>query len=103
VTYPNYICYFYGEIYGGSMYTCMVYAPWNETHLINVNKALVNASKATMTDFALYEWPFFKEVSAVIPEFPSALVLSLFMMATLLAVIVYRKKKQKLSKATFSF
>jgi parallel beta-helix repeat protein len=34
---------------------------------------------------------------AIVPEFPSSLVLSLFMIATLLAVIVYRKKQAKIS------
>ena len=38
----------------------------------------------------------------VIPEFPSFLILPLFMIAALLAVITY-KRKEKLSKATFAF
>jgi hypothetical protein len=33
------------------------------------------------------------DVGAFVPEFPSLLILALFMMATLLAVIVYKKKK----------
>jgi parallel beta-helix repeat protein len=38
----------------------------------------------------------------VIPEFPSFLILPLFMIVALLAVITY-KKEEKLSKATFAF
>jgi len=38
----------------------------------------------------------------VIPEFPSFLILPLFMIATLFAVMVYRRKKEKL-KSTFAF
>jgi hypothetical protein len=35
----------------------------------------------------------------IIPEFPSFLILPLFMIATLLAVIVYRKKNMNLPHA----
>jgi parallel beta-helix repeat protein len=37
----------------------------------------------------------------VIPEFPSFLMLPLFMMVTSLAVILYKRKRAKLSRATF--
>jgi len=42
-------------------------------------------------EFNLYTWTLyvFKDV---IPEFPSLLIPSLFMVATLLAVIVYKRK-----------
>jgi parallel beta-helix repeat protein len=39
----------------------------------------------------------------VIPEFPSLLMLPLFMMATSLAVILYKRRRAKLSRATFVF
>jgi len=35
-----------------------------------------------------------QKVNPIIPEFPSALILSLFMIATLLAVIIYERKRQ---------
>jgi parallel beta-helix repeat protein len=38
----------------------------------------------------------------ITPEFPSLLILPLFMTATLLAVIIYRRKKEK-PKSTFAF
>jgi len=91
VSYDNNVFYFYGDIYGGSRYTCMVYAPWNETHLINVNRKLVVAGKATMTDFTLNEWPLYKEVNTVIPEFPSFLTVLVFM-ALSIALVGWRRK-----------
>jgi hypothetical protein len=39
----------------------------------------------------------------VIPEFPSFLIVPLFICATLFAAIAYRKKREKLSRATFAF
>jgi hypothetical protein len=41
--------------------------------------------------------------SWVVPEFPSFLILPLFMITTLSAVIVYKRKREKLSPATFAF
>jgi parallel beta-helix repeat protein len=39
----------------------------------------------------------------VIPEFPSFLILPLFFLATLLAVLLHKRKRQKLSRATYVF
>jgi len=38
----------------------------------------------------------------IIPEFPSLLILPLFMIATLLAVIIYKRKKERSGGATFA-
>jgi hypothetical protein len=47
------------------------------------------------TDWSPTEGFIIAEGSATVPEFPSFLILTLFMIATLLAVIVYRKKGMK--------
>jgi hypothetical protein len=59
-----------------------------------VSSISFNSKEFSISDYAptlTVHW------SGVVPEFPSFLVLSLFMIATLLAVIVYRKKHAKIS------
>lgn len=39
--------------------------------------------------------------TGIVPEFPSFLILPLFMMATLLAVVVYKKRSHNFNNAAF--
>jgi parallel beta-helix repeat protein len=57
---------------------------WNTPYVIDANN----------TDYYPLAFPI-----AVVPEFPSFLILPLFLIATLLAVIVYRKKGEKTSQS----
>jgi len=74
---------------------CVVYVEHNFTHFKNVNKALLVGGFAVIRDFDNefnpYTWSlhYLKEE---IPEFPSPTIIPLLMIATLLAVIVYRRK-----------
>jgi len=75
---------------------CVAYVDYNSTHVLNVNKALLEYEHAeiwnfTNNEFDPYTWSLYCPVEAI-PEFPSFLLLPLFMISTLLAVIVYRRK-----------
>jgi hypothetical protein len=57
--------------------------------LVQLNDAKVYSSPTkTVTRF----WKITESNVWVVPEFPSALILPLFMMATLIAVIAYKKR-----------
>jgi hypothetical protein len=65
-----------------------------------VSSISFNSKEFSISDYAptlTVHW------SGVVPEFPSFLVLSLFMIATILAVIVYRKKHARISGSLGSF
>jgi endonuclease YncB( thermonuclease family) len=74
---------------------CVVYVDSNSSHVMNVNKALLEEGVAVVDDylneFDPNEWSLYCPMEAI-PEFPSFLILPLFMIATLLAAIVYRRK-----------
>jgi len=74
---------------------CVIYLPYNSTHLKNINKALLEESVAEVDDypneFDPSTWSLYCPIEAI-PEFPSFLILPLFMIATLLAVILCRRK-----------
>jgi len=73
---------------------CVVYVRHSSTHYKNVNKALLVERVAVIdnyyNEFNPYSWTLYVHEDEI-PEFPSFLILPLFMTATLLAVIVYRK------------
>lgn len=74
---------------------CVVYVKHNSTHYKNVNKALLvgecTVIKNYYNEFNPYTWALYVHKEEI-PEVPSFLILLLFMMATLLAAIVYRRK-----------
>jgi hypothetical protein len=69
---------------------CVVYLDYNSTHYLNVNQALVAQRLVVVNDlendFNPNEWTYFT-AKQNIPEFPSWLILSLFLTTTLLLTI----------------
>jgi micrococcal nuclease len=74
---------------------CVVYVKSSSTHYKNVNKALLVEGVAVIknyhNEFDPYTWTLYVDNDSI-PEFPSFLILSLFIVATLLATIVYQTK-----------
>jgi micrococcal nuclease len=74
---------------------CVVYVKSSSTHYKNVNKALLVEGVAIIknyhNEFDPYTWTLYVDNDSI-PEFPSFLILSLFIVATLLATIVYQTK-----------
>lgn len=74
---------------------CVVYLQYNSTHFMNINKALLVEDVAVVNDydneFNPYTWSLYCPIEAI-PEFPSFLVLPLFILATLPVAIFYRRK-----------
>jgi len=72
---------------------CVVYVEHSSTEYKNVNKALLVEGVAAITnydnEFNPYTWNLICPKESI-PEFPSLIILPLFMIATLLAFIVYR-------------
>ncbi len=79
---------------------CVVYIEHNLTHYENVNKAIwINGSAMKddyPNDFNPNTWTLYVPKTELVPEF-SFLLIPIFMIATLLTVIVYRKKHAKIS------
>jgi len=73
---------------------CVVYVKHNSTHYKNVNKALLVEGVAVIknyyNEFNPYTWTLYVPKEAI-PEFPSLIILPLFMITTLLAVIIYKR------------
>jgi len=82
---------------------CVVYVKSSSTHYKNVNKALLVEGVAVIknyhNEFDPYTWTLYVDKDSI-PEFPSLLILPLFILSTLLAAIVYRKKTNKSQKAS---
>ena len=74
---------------------CVVYLEYNSTHFMNINKALLVEGVAVIdnydNEFNPYTWSLYCPVETI-PEFPSFLIVPLFIISTLLAVIFYRRK-----------
>ena len=85
----------------GERLVCVVYVDYDSTHYVNVNKALMVEGLAEIkeydNEFNATTWTLYVTKADVVPEFPSFLISPLFMITTLLAVIVYRKKHTKIS------
>jgi len=75
---------------------CVVYVKSSSTHYKNINKALLVEGVAVIknyhNEFDPYTWNLYVHKDEI-PEFPSFLILPLFMTTTLLALIVYRRKQ----------
>jgi endonuclease YncB( thermonuclease family) len=77
----------------------IVYVEYNSTHYMNVNQALLESKHANITDytnnFNPYTWTLYvsKDEVPIVPEFPSFLVLWLFMVIALLVAGTNRRKK----------
>ena len=79
----------------GTRLVCVVYVEHSSTEFKNVNQALLDERFAEITnydnEFNPYTWSLICPKDAI-PEFPSFLILPLFIIATLVAVISYRRK-----------
>lgn len=79
-------------------YVCLVFVEYNSTHYINVNQALVIGNYAEVDDYTNNEfdpttWLLYYP-NEEIPEFPSWIILPLFLIATLV-VTIYRNRLRK--------
>ncbi|UCE28607.1 MAG: thermonuclease family protein [Candidatus Bathyarchaeota archaeon] len=88
------------DVYGTDIYdrlVCVVYVEHNLSHVANVNKALLEEGVAEVDDypneFDPNAWELHCPLEAI-PEFPSFLVLPLFMITTLLAATLYRRRQR---------
>lgn len=76
---------------------CVVYIRYSSTHYKNVNKALLNEGVVVISnyynEFGPYSWTLYVDEDAI-PEFPSIIILPLFMIATLLVAMMYRRKSK---------
>jgi|Deesub1362A_J573_1020465.scaffolds.fasta_scaffold00551_14 hypothetical protein len=86
------------DIYQNDSYgrlVCVVYVRHNSTHYVNVNKALLVEEVVIIEDydneFDPYTWTLYIHENTI-PEYTSLLVLPLFIIATLLTTIVYKRK-----------
>ncbi len=73
---------------------CVVYADLNDTHYLNVNKALLNTGLAEEKDydneFDPSTWTLYVPKEDIVPEYPSFLIL--FLITIVLVVIACGKK-----------
>ena len=105
--------YLFSLIYGNTVYLdiddlyqtggfgrliCVVYVSYNSTHYLNVNQALIEGNYAEPVnydnEFSPYSWELYVHKNDV-PEFPSWIILPLFMVITLLAVITYTRLERE--------
>ena len=89
------------DIYETDQYgrlVCVVYVKSSSTYYTNVNKALLVEGVAVIknyhNEFNPNTWTLHIHKDAI-PEFPSFLILPLFMIATLTAVIIYAMRSHK--------
>jgi hypothetical protein len=87
----------------GQRLVCVVYVDYNSTHYRNVNEALWETGLAEKKDydneFDPDTWTLYVSKQEI-PEFQSILILPIFMTATLLAAMLFKRKRAKLSRAT---
>ena len=86
--------YTYDQEGRGDRLVCVVYVEYNQTHYLNVNKALLENNLAVIWEhdnqFNPYTWDLFV-LKSTIPEFPSQIILTLCIITTLL-IIIYKRK-----------
>jgi len=74
---------------------CVVYVEYSSTRYKNVNQALVSEGVAEIdnyyNEFNPYEWSL-TVPKDTIPELPSLIILPLFMLVTILAILLQKKK-----------
>lgn len=77
---------------------CVVYVRHSSTQYKNVNKALLVEGVVEIDDyyneFNPYSWTLYVHEDEI-PEFPSLVIFPLFMLTTLPATILYRRRKGK--------
>jgi len=89
-----------GEKGKGDRLVCVVYVDHNETHYLNVNKALLVEGHAEITnydnEFNPYSWSLYVSKENI-PEFTSGTILLLFFLVATLLVTVWLKYEKKKS------
>jgi endonuclease YncB( thermonuclease family) len=92
--------YIYDYLGTGERLVCVAYVDHNSSHYVNVNKALMVEGLAEIkeydNEFNATTWTLYVKKADVVPEFPSFLILPMFMIATLLAILVYGRKHVKI-------
>ena len=87
--------YIYDKNGDGTRFVCVVYLDYNQTHYMNVNKALLENELAVIwehdNEFNPYTWTLFVE-KTTIPEFPSWFMIALFLTTTV-TIIIYKKQR----------
>ena len=82
----------------GTRLVCVVYVDYNETHYLNVNKALIENGLAVTWDhdnqFNPSTWNLFV-LKSEIPEFPSCTILPLVLTITMFSVTIKTKISKK--------
>lgn len=78
----------------GSRLVCVVYVEYNQTHYLNVNKAILVAGHAEIDDFENEfnpdSWSLYVSKEEI-PEFSSIMFTFTLVVSTLILVVVYRK------------
>src|SRR4030066_1147273 len=91
-----YIYDYYGT---GDRLVCVAYVDYNSTHYVNVNEALVVAGLAEVKDydneFNVSSWTLYVKKTDIDQEFPSFLILPLFVTATILLILLRRRAIQR--------
>ena len=81
-------------------YVCVVYVEYSTTQFKNVNKALLVEGVAVIDDYSNefnpYSWTLYVSEDEI-PEFPSPITFLLFLLASLIAVLLYRRRIVKCS------
>lgn len=74
---------------------CVVYVEYSSTHYKNVNKALLSEGVAEIdnyyNEFNPYEWSL-TVPKDTIPEFPSIIILPLFIISSLILILAHRRR-----------
>ena len=73
---------------------CVVYVSYNATHYLNVNQALIEGNYAETVnydnEFSPYSWELYVNKNDI-PEFPTWIILPLFLTATLIGILVRKR------------
>jgi parallel beta-helix repeat protein len=82
----------------GFVRICIPHALMNETFQVTIDGAEPYYVNYTLCDNGTHRWIYFSYQHStheiiIVPEFPSLLILPLFILATLLAVIVYKREQ----------
>jgi parallel beta-helix repeat protein len=86
----------------GFIRICIPHALMNETYHVTIDGAEPYYVNYTLYDNGTHRWIYFDYEHSileiiVVPEFPSFLILPLFMVMTLLAVSIYRRRKHSVN------
>lgn len=86
--------YIYDDEGQGTRLVCVVYTEYNQTHYLNVNKALLENNLAVIwehdNEFNPYKWTLYISKNDI-PEFNTEIILPLFLTVTLSMLIIKKK------------